>query len=193
MAKQKLDLHISPAGTAVYPWLNIPDTKFDADGVFSVKLSLSKEDAGKINKVVKPLMNGGKNNPVKKELDDQGQETGNYQVNFKMKAHVKTKGGDEWDQKPLLVDSDGNRTIAKIGGGSKLQVAYEAVPYDAMGGGVSLRMKKVRVLDLVEYTSKDDDTSWGAEKGSYTAPKDEFKEAESKVVDDESDEDEEDF
>ena len=36
MAKQKFDTHVSPAGIAVYPWLNKPDTKFDADGVFSV-------------------------------------------------------------------------------------------------------------------------------------------------------------
>jgi len=78
--------------------------------------------------------------------------------------------------------------IAAIGGGSRLQVAYEAVPYDAMGGGVSLRMKKVRVLDLVEYQAKDDGTDWGKEKGSYVAPKDEFEEAEDVV-----DEDEEDF
>jgi hypothetical protein len=134
-------------------------------------------------------MNGGANNPIKPELDDQGEKTGQYVANFKMKAHVKTKSGDEWDQKPILVDSDGNRMIAAIGGGSKLQVAYEAIPYDAMGGGVSLRMKKVRVLDLVEYESKADGTNWGEEKGSYVSPKDEFKVAEEAVDDDE----EEDF
>ena len=189
MAKQKFDTHVSPAGIAVYPWLNKPDTKFDADGVFSVKLIFDKAATKKISDIVKPLMNGGKNNPIKPELDDQGEKTGQYVANFKMKAHVKTKGGDEWDQKPILVDSDGNRMIAAIGGGSKLQVQYEAIPYDAMGGGVSLRMKKVRVLDLVEYQSKADGTDWGEEKGNYVAPKDEFKVAEESVDDDE----EEDF
>ena len=188
MAKSKFQTHVSPAGIAVYPWLNKPDTKFDADGVFSVKLIFEKAAIKKISDVVKPLMNGGKNNPIKPEVDDQGEKTGKYIANFKMKAHVRTKGGDEWDQKPILVDSNGNRMIAAIGGGSKLQVAYEAVPYDAMGGGVSLRMKKVRVLDLVEYQAKDDGTDWGKEKGSYVAPKDEFEEAEDVV-----DEDEEDF
>lgn len=172
MAKaQKNVTHISPAGIAVYPWLNIPDTKFDPDGVFSTKIVINKEDAKKMSDVIKPLMNGGKHNPLKKELDDQQEETGNYVVNFKMKAKVTTRSGDSWDQKPILVDSDGNRTEAKIGGGSKIQVAYEAIPYDQMGGGVSLRMKKVRVLDLVEYQSKDDDTTWGEEKGTYVAPK----------------------
>lgn len=187
MPKQKFQQHISPAGIAVYPWLNVADTKFDPDGVFSVKLTLDKAGAKKINDVVKPLMNGGKNNPVKPEIDDQGNKTGNYQVNFKMKNHVKTRAGDSWEQKPILVDSEGNRTEAKIGGGSKLQVAYEAVPYDAMGGGVSLRMKKVRVLDLVEYQSKDD-TNWGEEKGNYKAEVQKDWEA-----DEMGEEDEEDF
>jgi hypothetical protein len=31
-------------------------------------------------------MNGGKNNPIKAELDDQGEKTGNYLVKFKLKA-----------------------------------------------------------------------------------------------------------
>tara|TARA_R100000700_G_C3178157_1_gene153730 strand:- start:3944 stop:4501 length:558 start_codon:yes stop_codon:yes gene_type:complete len=184
MAKKKFQTHITPPGIAVYPWLNKPDTKFDPDGIFSVKLVFSKAATKKVSDVVKPLMNGGKNNPIKPEVDDQGEKTGNYVVNFKMKAHVKTKGGDEFDQKPVLVDSNGNRMLAAIGGGSRLQVAYEAVPYDSMGGGVSLRMKKVRVLDLVEYQSKNDSTDWGEEKGSYVAPKDEFEE---EAVDDEED------
>ena len=58
-----------------------------------------------------------------------------------------------------------------------------------MGGGVSLRMKKVRVLDLLEYESKADGTNWGEEKGSYVSPKDEFKVSEEAVDEDE----EEDF
>jgi len=172
MEKVKYETHISPSGKAVYPWLNIPDTKFDADGVFSVKLRMDKKGAAKINSVIKPLMNGGTNNPVKPEVDDQGEKTGNYLVNFKMKAHVKTKSGDEWDQKPVLLDGDGNRSEAKIGGGSNLQVAYEAIPYTGMGGGVSLRMKKVRILDLVEYQAGEsgkDTSNWGEEKGSYTS------------------------
>lgn len=191
MAKKKFQTHVSPAGIAVYPWLNKPDTKFDADGVYSVKLVFDKAATKKVSDVVKPLMNGGKHNPIKPEVDDQGGKTGNYVVNFKMKAHVKTKGGDEFDQKPVLVDSNGNRMLAVIGGGSKLQVAYEAVPYDAMGGGVSLRMKKVRVLDLVEYQPESDKTDWGEEKGSYVAPKDEFEEDD--LEEDDLEEDEEDF
>ena len=190
--KKKFVQYVSPAGTAIYPWLNTPDTKFNADGEYSVKLSFNKADAKRISDVVKPLMNGGKHNPLKPEEDDQGNKTGNYVANFKMKARVKPKNGQEFTQSPILLDSNGNRTDAKVGGGSKLQVAYEAVPYDAMGGGVTLRLKKVRILELVEYGEKDN-TDWGSEEGSYTAPKSEEQkdwEADEGI---EEDEDEEDF
>lgn len=186
--KNKLPLYVSPAGTAVYPWLNKPDFKFNSDGVYSVKMVFSKDKAKKMNDIIKPLMNGGRNNPLKPEKDDQGEPTGNYVASFSMYAHVKTKGGDEWDQKPALVDTVGNRVESLIGGGSKLQVAFQAAPYpkELQGGGVKLRLKKVKVLELVEYKSKDD-TDWGEEEeGSYKAatPDEKFAEA---GVDDEED------
>ena len=34
----------TPIGTAMYPKLITPDTKFNADGVYSCKLILSKDD-----------------------------------------------------------------------------------------------------------------------------------------------------
>jgi hypothetical protein len=156
-------LHVTDFGIAVYPWLNKPDTQFNADGTYSVGLILDKKSAKKINDVVKPLMNGGKHNPVKKELDDQKQETGNYLVNFKMKAIVRPKNGDAFKQAPVILDEDGNRLTDKlIGGGTKMKVAYVPYAYDGMGGGVTLRLKKVRVAPdgLVEYKAKED-VDWG--------------------------------
>ena len=38
------------------------------------------------------------------------------------------------------------------------------MPFDQGGGGVTLRLRKVRVLDLVEYQgSTNDDLEWGEE------------------------------
>lgn len=156
-------LYVTPTGTAVYPWLNKPDTRFDADGVYSVTLQLSKADTAPINAVVKPLMNGGKNNPIKQELDDQGEKTGNYLVKFKLKALVKPKKSEPFSQAPILLDEDGNRLTALIAGGSKMKVAYEPFAYSALGGGVSLRVKKVRLAKdgLIEYVAADSKTDWG--------------------------------
>jgi hypothetical protein len=155
-------IHVTPVGTAIYPWLNKPDTKFNPDGEYSVSLLLSEDAAKVVNNVVKPLMNGGKHNPIKPEVDDQGNGTGNYTIKFKLKAKVSPKRGQPFEQKPILLDEDGNRLEKLIGGGSKIKIAYEAYAYDGMGGGVTLRVKKVRIAQdgLVEYTSKDN-VDWG--------------------------------
>jgi hypothetical protein len=179
--------HYSPSGIAVYPWLNKPDTKFDPDGVFSVKLKYTKDEVKAMSDVITPLMNGGAHNPIKPELDDQKHPTGNYLVNFKMKHRVRPKNGEEFTQSPLIHDGEGNRTEKKIGGGSRLQICYRAIPFNTMGGGVSLRIESVRVLDLVEFEPK---AQWGEEKGSFVASENE---KETVAVKEVVDEDEEDF
>ena len=162
----KLPMNVTPVGTAAWPWLNTPDTRYDADGVYQVKMIFNKKDVKGIQAIVDPLMNGGEHNPVKPELDDQGKETGNYVVNFKLKAKVKPKNGSPFIQKPILLDTEGNRVINPIGAGSKLKIAYEAVPFNQGKGGVTMRIKKVRIVDLVEYAKKDD-VDWGKDEGSF--------------------------
>ena len=175
-------LNVTPVGTAVYPWLNKPDTKFNPDGEYSVTLVLSKEDVKAIHNVVKPLMNGGKNNPIKEDLDDQGEKTGNYKVKFKLKALVKPKKSEPFSQSPVLLDEDGNRLTALIAGGSKMKVAYEPFAYSALGGGVSLRVKKVRLAKdgLIEYIAADSKLDWGDD--CVDKPKEEVVEAVEEVA-----------
>ena len=40
---------VTPRGTAVFPHLNTPDTKFDENGVYSTKLALSDEAAAELS------------------------------------------------------------------------------------------------------------------------------------------------
>ena len=42
-------------GTAQYPWLNKPDTKFDEEGVYKTGLIMSKEDAASMMEEVQEL------------------------------------------------------------------------------------------------------------------------------------------
>jgi len=162
----KLPMNVTPVGTAAWPWLNTPDTRYDADGVYQVKMIFNKKDVKGIQAIVDPLMDGGKHNPVKPELDDQDKPTGNFIVNFKLKAKVKTKSGDTFTQKPILLDTAGNRVLNQVGAGSKLKIAYQAVPFNQGAGGVTMRMQKVRIMDLVEYAKKDD-VDWGKDEGSF--------------------------
>ncbi len=150
--KEAFPINFTPAGIASYPHLNKPDTRFDNDGVYQVDLILNEKEVKDIQKVVDPLMNGGKHNPIKEELGEDDKPTGNYKVKFKMKAVIKVNG-NHIKQQPVLTDTKGNRMVAQVGGGSKLRIAYQAIPFSQGAGGVTLRMKAVRVLDLVEYTS----------------------------------------
>lgn len=165
----------SPVGIAAYPWLNVPDTRYDADGVYQVNLIVDKKDAMIMQNVVKEVGNGGRRSPVGPEYikDENGDKnkTGKYSVKFKLKAKVNTKKGDSWEQAPIIYDSEGSRAPnAKIGAGSKIQVSYEAIPYDQGEGGVTFRLKGVRILDLVEYQGSGETEDWSNEpKGSFVS------------------------
>ena len=187
----KLPIHVTPEGTAAWPWLNTPDTRYDADGVYQVKMIFNKKDINPIQKIVEPLMNGGKHNPIKDELDDQKQPTGNYVVNFKLKAKVKTKTGDTFTQKPILLNSLGNRVIDPIGAGSKLKIAYQAIPFNQGAGGVTMRIQKVRIITLVEYT-KQDNIDWGKDESTFVGTTAEATTKTEEVITS-TDEDDEDF
>ena len=57
MSQSKKTPFTSPTGIAQYPWLNKPDTQFDAVGQYKVNLRLSKEDAAPLIKTAKKIAN----------------------------------------------------------------------------------------------------------------------------------------
>lgn len=50
--KEKLATHKTPKGTAIYPWLTKPDTKYNADGEYRIKLRLSEKAAAPIIEMI---------------------------------------------------------------------------------------------------------------------------------------------
>lgn len=165
---KKQDLQVTGPGIASYVRLNKPDTKFNADGTYGLTVLFEKDVAKDIVKVVKGMINQGERNPVKPELDDNGDKTGKYSVSFKMNAVIRSKKSEEsFVQKPVVVDSMGTRLSDNImiGGGSEVQVSFTAHHYDNNGGGVNFRLKAVRILDLVEYVPEGCD--WGDVEGTY--------------------------
>lgn len=165
--------YTTPKGTAKYPWLSSPDTKFNPDGDYKVTLVLPVQDADTIVQFLDEQLalseaKAKKDNPGKKvkvadapyKVDE---ENGNIEINFKMKAKVTMQSGDSFDQKPALFDAKGKPLAdVNVGGGSKIKVSYECVPfYTALiGAGISLRLRAVQVIDLVEF-------SGGAAAGAY--------------------------
>lgn len=165
----------SPLGTAIYPRLTQPDTKFDKDGVYSVDLELDPMDKTSSSfidslkkasdEAYKALVEekGGKklkrcDLPIK-ETDD-----GKVRIKFKLKAKA---GNDErsWEQKPVIFDSAGTAMQAppNVGSGSRIKVAFEVVPFFTamVGAGISLRMKAVQIVELKEYTPGDNFDAYG--------------------------------
>lgn len=173
-SKEKLELLVTPTGTAVYPYLIKPDTQFDADGEFKVGLVLSGTDANSVMATIDKAMAGAlekaksenptkakkikaANPPYSEVTDEEGQETGETKFNFKMKAKITTKDGTVIHQRPGIFDAAGQPMMnASIGGGTKMKISAELVPYftDLVGAGITLRLKAVQVIELVEYTGK---------------------------------------
>lgn len=88
----------------------------------------------------------------KPAYDDEGNETGEYEFNFKMPdSFVSSKDGKVVYMKPDIFDAKGQllKTLPDIWGGTKACVAGELRPYNMpIGVGISLRLKAVQIIEL---------------------------------------------
>lgn len=207
MAKFQLKTFTTPRGAFVYPHLVEPDTRFNADGEYNVKLALDEDVA---NEFAAPLLEqleefidekipeikeriktakGAKlkkakalyvqaqerevNDLLEAEVDDEGEDTGRWLLKFKLAAHVKTKAGKEWDQKPKLFDSQANEITEALAiwSGTEGKISGEIMPYFIEKDGVfglSLRCKGAQILKLVSGGGASaSDMGFGAEEDGY--------------------------
>lgn len=154
----------TPIGQAFYPKLVTPDTKFNPDGVYSCKITVSEEDYTAFRAQLEPLIEQeyskyciakGKDKlprasePVKINAD------GDYEINAKQVARTTTKSGDVIDFKVALYDADVKPITEEmnIGSGSKIRMSVQ--PYfwfvPSQGFGYTLRLKAAQIIELVEY------------------------------------------
>lgn len=202
--KKKLEQVNTPTGIAQFPWLHKPDTKFNPDGDYRVRLALpakakeTKELIAKIDEAHEAAIEKARaevvekkgaaaakkikiaDKPYKDEEDkDTGKPTGNVILSFKMKAKITSKkSGETFEQRPRIFDSHGEPVAEcpRIGGGSKIRVSAFLVPFYTaqVGAGVSLRLRAVKIKELVEFGGGDAGSYGFAdddEDGGYEAPK----------------------
>lgn len=82
---------------------------------------------------------------------------------IKFKRKVSKANGDK-NQQPQLVDAEKNPLNKIVGNGSKVKVMYKSYDWNYKGKtGKGLDLQAVQVLDLVEYTPKED---FGVEESS---------------------------
>lgn len=75
---------------------------------------------------------------------------------IKFKRKVSKANGDK-NQQPQLVDAEKNPLNKIVGNGSKVKVMYKSYDWNYKGKtGKGLDLQAVQVLDLVEYTPKED-------------------------------------
>ena len=169
MAKNILVLEGKAAWAKVFE----PDTKFNPLGDYSINLQMPEADAATMceklegliqetfKKAVKekpPLKNSLTTQDVMSVVYDRetGDPTGDVEFKFKLKAKVQKRDGSWYEQEPVVLDAKKTPLTGDtlIGNGSKVKVAFEPIPYVMQSTkkvGVSLRLKAVQVIDLVEY------------------------------------------
>ncbi|MDA8645280.1 hypothetical protein N9L46_02520 [Amylibacter sp.] len=168
MAQHKNIKIVTPKAICVYPWLNRPDTKFNADGEYKVTLKVEAEDAAPLIKQLDEILETYKDTSIKRdpklsrysvsqpyeeEMDDQGNLTGYYLFKFKQRAKIHTNDGRTIDMKIAIVDASRTPTDAIIGGGSEVKIAASVYPYAMSTNkafGLSLRPQAIQILNLVE-------------------------------------------
>ena len=159
-------------GKALWCKVHEPDTKFDPNGIYSVSLLIPEAEAAEVCEYLdglvqerfdeeikaKPKLKNGLSTkaPYDNEYDQNGDPTGNIEFKLKLKAQVQTRNGDVYTQRPIVVDAKRKPldSDTAIGNGSIIKVAYEPISYmmaSTKQVGVSLRLKGVQVIDLVEY------------------------------------------
>lgn len=173
MAKQKKPQYRTPRGTAVYPRLTTPDTKYNQHGNYKADVRVKVADAQSTIKSVQEVAKRhiGKVLPLKKNAcwdyekitdEETGDERETGYVVFKLRAKnrmIKDKKSGEvqlWDRKPAMFSAGGKPVPkAKVGAGSEYAVTFEI--YEGKDGDgnpiINLQPVAVQIFKLVEFSS----------------------------------------
>lgn len=157
---------VTPKGQAIWPKLLTPDTKFNVDGEYTVKLRLTADESQDLIKQLEGLRDEyqaaqSKTDPkvarydvtpvYEAEEDDNGDLTGFNLFKFKQNAKIKLRNGSTREMKVAIYDSNKAPTNTEVTGGSIIRIAANVFCY-AMPStkrvGVSLRPSAVQVIAL---------------------------------------------
>lgn len=167
-----------------YPKLIEPETKFNPEGVYKVTALIEAVEGDAVATALDELLNRHKDSlkaqaPTQKfkladlpwgfeEIDG----TAYFVVKTKMKASGIDRDGRRWTSQPALFDAKGkpvtDRDALKgMWSGTVGKVSFEAQPFyqAAIGAGITLRMKAVQVISLVEGGGSAESYGFGEEDG----------------------------
>lgn len=154
MAKSDRWIVTSPIAELGYGYLRTPDIKFNKDGDYKQDFFLNAEDAKAFCERINKDPRAGKAKVKYTKVD------GSFKFKTKQHATVKDKKtGEIYDMKPRLYYIVDGKTVEYTEdkpapwSGSKGEVEVEVVPFEGFGGGLTLRLRAIRLHEIVEGTT----------------------------------------
>lgn len=167
-AKKQRWIVTTPVVDIGYNHLRVPDTRFNAEGDYKLDFFMTEAQAKEFcTSINKDKRAEGKKLKYTK-VD------GTFKFKTKQGATVKDKKtGEVYDMKPRLFYVVDGATVkypedaASPWSGSKGEVEVEVVPYDTFGGGLTMRIRAVRLHSIVEGTKPTG--NWADVEEGYTS------------------------
>lgn len=170
---EKANVLVTPKAT-VTGWVSIlkPDTKFNADGDYKIKVRIPRDAKGldKLLEIIEKARDDAKAEFVKqpknkgkrvKEADlpfYEDEDTGEVVMSFKSKASYIDKKTEQRKTRTIPIFGGAGRLkpdeVPNFGEGSVVRVAFLASGFcnAALGAGVSLRLDSIKLLKAVEFS-----------------------------------------
>jgi len=152
MNNNKTEVQTTPFGEAKYPFLTSPDTQFNSEGIYQVKLEMSKKDAEKEIKII--------NDVISKEIVSEHKARPGNTKELKRSPLPYVIDGDKvtfkfkTKYKPFLVDHS-NKSLPEdknVWSGSIMRIKYSPYGYNvaSTGIGCTLRLISCQIKLLIE-------------------------------------------
>lgn len=178
----------TPKASFKYPKLIEPETRFSPEGHYKVTAVIPAEDAVEIADQLDTLFANHKAS-LKAQAPGQkfkavdpsfGYEEIDgkpcFSISCKMKAKGMDRDGRSWSAVPVLFDGSGKpvkdrEALRTMWSGTTGRVSFEAIPFfsAALGAGITLRLKAVQIIDLVESGGSADSFGFQEEAGGWAA------------------------
>ena len=178
----------TPACRLQYPKLIEPETKFNPEGAYKLTAVIDAAEATPLADALDDLLSKHKQSlkaqdPSKKDWKLADLPYGFEEVDgkpcFLVKPKMKAKGidrdGRAWTSAPVLFDAKGRPvkdrdSLKGMWSGTIAKVNFEACPFyqPAIGAGITLRLKAVQIIDLVEGGGSAESFGFGEEDGWAT-------------------------
>ena len=165
-------LIVTPEGEALYPHLHEPDYKFNTGGVYQVRLVLTEAEWNAMKSDYDDLYAA---ELVKESEKSKGKLTKDASTPFRQSdegfyiiAQRQTRDKGVINFNVACYNSTGKKIkMPQVGSGSRIKLALEPHVWVVSGKfGVSLRLRSVQIIELIEYGAKD--SVFGSVEGGFS-------------------------